>query len=236
MESDGVDIKQLYFGDTSAFMGTFESVGVDPKGKPKGKAGQDDDPYTIDDNVSNIMEGDYVMINRRPCRVDDKPIGKFKFVDATLPEGCYYKLVGHDVFDSKAKLGSQELTKGPTGERLLSSDPVKVPIVKTTWWEVKEIIQDEITPEMPDKHDTFILSNPKQLVSFPAGQPPGTLKLHALGKHATTFIDIITEQLKSIKVEVKVLSACGEHEIIMKDMVRDIKFTNLTTGKTIGDV
>ena len=51
------------------------------------------------------------------------------------------------------------------------------------------------------------------------------LALHALGKGAMMYIDMINDNLDRSTVEVQVLTACGKSQLVMKSVMKDIKFT-----------
>ena len=54
---------------------------------------------------------------------------------------------------------------------------------------------------------------------------PSKLALHALGKGAMMYIDMINDNLDRSTVEVQVLTACGKSQLVMKSVMKDIKFT-----------
>ena len=80
-----------------------------------------------------------------------------------------------------------------------------------------QVEADEITPDMPDKYDTIHIVNHTQ--------SPSKLALHALGKGAMMYIDMINDNLDRSTVEVQVLTACGKSQLVMKSVMKDIKFT-----------
>jgi len=226
MESDGVDIGGLYFGDTSQYVGTFMASAGVAKAEAKAKAATSDDgdSYTVAEQPVNVTEGSYLMVGKEPCIVERRMF----FRDTAKEGGGWYKYICTALFTSFKSGTAGGVNK--TDLVLETSDAiafVQVPIVQKHWWQVSEVIADQKTPDMPDSHDTIVLKNPSMLIYSP-GCPPGELRLHALRKGSDIFIDLITGQLRpGQKVEVQVRNACGQNEIVMKNFIKDIKITSL---------
>lgn len=218
MESDGVDISGLYFSNTASYVGTF-MASTHQQGDKKEK---EEDTYTSQEIPSKVTAGCYLMIEGDPCTVERRLF----YGDSQLEGGGYYKFFGKGLFTSFRSGTRGGVVKSDYEMKTLDAAQfVKVPAVQKYWWEVQQVIADQKTPEMPDAHDVIVLKNPAMLI-FSPGCPPGELRLHALQANSDIFIDMITEQLKpSQKVEVRVLNACGQNEIIMNNFIKDIKIT-----------